>query len=310
MVIIILLGLYLPQDVDGKRIKIREGQGLMSIAETLDQEGIIKNKYLFVSYAMLLRKDKSLQAGTYLFSGRLTTPTVLYIIASGLAESEDVIVRIPEGFNIWEMDERLYQSGLSERGQFADKYYKDEGKFFPDTYRFQRDFSIGEIAGRMQKAQENEIAELLEGLSSEKVKEIIIMASMLEKEARQEIDMRRVAGVIRRRLRIGMALEIDATVAYGACLRDFVRSDPPKNCAVQQVNLIKEIPTDSLYNTYARKNLPVGPIANPGLKSIKAALNPLDEGYLFYLSTRDGSRMIFSKTGAEHVRNRKMYLGI
>jgi len=121
-----------------------------------------------------------------------------------------------------------------------------------------------------------------------------------------------VAGVIRNRLAQKMPLEIDATVSYGACLRDLqVRLvNKYKYCDVSQIGVGAEIRIDSPYNSYKRSGLPPGPIANPGITAIQAVLNPKQSDYFYYLSTRDGSQMIFSKTGAEHVANRRKYLGI
>jgi len=119
-----------------------------------------------------------------------------------------------------------------------------------------------------------------------------------------------VAGIIRNRLARKMPLQIDATVAYGACLRRFIVGNYKKDCDVSQIGVGAEIRIDSGYNSYMRLGLPVGPIANPGITAIQAVLNPQKSDYLYYLSTRDGSQMIFSKTAAEHAANRRKYLGI
>ena len=142
----------------------------------------------------------------------------------------------------------------------------------------------------------------------------LIKASILEKEARKEKDMRLVAGVIENRLARGMLLQIDATVSYGACLRNFQFSifsfQTLKYCDVSQIGVANEIKIDGPYNTYTRAGLPAGPIANPGITAIQAVLNPAKSDYLYYLSTRDGSRVIFSKTAAEHATNRHKHLGL
>ena len=119
-----------------------------------------------------------------------------------------------------------------------------------------------------------------------------------------------VGGVIRNRLAKKMPLEIDATVSYGVCLRKFTAGNFKKDCDVSQIGVGAEIRIDSPYNSYKRSGLPPGPIANPGITAIQAVLNPKQSDYFYYLSTRDGSQMIFSKTGAEHAANRRKYLGI
>jgi len=137
----------------------------------------------------------------------------------------------------------------------------------------------------------------------------IIIASMLEREVQSDEDMRLVAGIMYKRMEIGMPLQIDATVAYGACLRQAEENNFGKNCDTSFIGVAREIPIDSKYNTYTRKGLPDGPISNPGLRAIDAAKNPKESPYLYYLSTRDGET-IFSRTGAEHEANRRKYLGL
>ena len=146
--------------------------------------------------------------------------------------------------------------------------------------------------------------------SSLVLRDTLTRASILEKEARSEEDMRLVAGIIRNRLAKKMPLQIDATVSYGACLRRFVAGNFKKDCDVTQMPVGAEIRIDSEYNSYMRSGLPVGPIANPGITAIQAVLNPQSSDYFYYLSTRDGSQMIYSKTATEHAANRRKYLGI
>jgi UPF0755 protein len=133
----------------------------------------------------------------------------------------------------------------------------------------------------------------------------IITASMLEKEAKTPEDMAMVAGIMKQRMDIGMRLQIDATVGYGWCLR----IAPNRPCDVTQAPIATEIKVDGAYNTYTRVGLPLGPISNPGEQALSAAANPKVSEYFYYLSTRDGSQIIYSKTLDEHLRNRAKYLG-
>lgn len=294
-----------------KEIVIKEGEGAYAIADTLKKEGVIENKFVFVAYAFITGNEKKLQAGRYLFKPGITVPDIIYSIASGLAEPDDIVVTIPEGFNVWEIDKRLAGLGLIFEGEFAKKYQPQEGEFFPDTYRFNKEGeTVDTIAEKMKNHLNLKFKDLSLVFSSLVLQDILTRASILEKEARREEDMRLVAGVIRNRFAKKMPLEIDATVSYGACLRKATASGFKKDCDVSQVGVGAEIRIDGPYNSYKRAGLPPGPIANPGIGAIQAVLNPTASDYLYYLSTRDGSWMIFSKTAAEHAANRRKYLGL
>jgi len=294
-----------------KEVVIKEGQGVDAIGEILKENGVIQNKFVFVVYTLLTGNEKKLQAGRYLFQPGVTVLNIVYSMASGFAEINDIVVTIPEGFNIWEIDERLTAFGLIKEGEFARKYYTQEGQFFPDTYRFKKEGeTVDTIAEKMKNHLNLKFQDLSLVLSSIVLQDTLTRASILEKEARRVEDMRLVAGVIKNRLARHMSLQIDATVSYGACLRVSLANDFKKNCDVSQVPVGAEIRIDSPYNSYLRSGLPPGPIANPGIQAIEAVLDPQDSNYLYYLSTRDGSQMIFSKTAAEHAANRRKYLGL
>lgn len=294
-----------------KEVKIKEGQGAYVIADILKKEGVIENKFVFIAYALVTGNEKKLQAGRYLFKPGDTVHGIVYSIASGFAETNDIVITIPEGFNVWEIDKRLVQFGLITEGEFAKKYQQQEGQFFPDTYRFDKEGeTVDTIADKMKNHLNLKFKEFSLIFSSLVLRDTLTRASILEKEARSEEDMRLVAGIIRNRLAKKMPLQIDATVSYGACLRRFVAGNFKKNCDVTQMPVGAEIRIDSEYNSYMRLGLPVGPIANPGITAIQAVLNPQASDYLFYLSTRDGSQMIYSKTATEHAANRRKYLGI
>ena len=294
-----------------KEVVIKEGDGAYVIAEALKRGGVIENKFVFIAYAFVTGNEKKLQAGRYLFKPGVTIPGIINSISRGLAEPNDLIVTIPEGFNVWEIDKRLAGLGLIVEGEFAKKYQSQEGEFFPDTYRFNKEGeTVDTIAEKMKNHLNLKFEEFSLIFSSLVLRDTLTRASILEKEARREEDMRLVAGVIRNRLAKKMPLEIDATVSYGVCLRKFTAGNFKKDCDVSQIGVGAEIRIDSPYNSYKRSGLPPGPIANPGITAIQAVLNPKQSDYFYYLSTRDGSQMIFSKTGAEHAANRRKYLGI
>ena len=203
----------------------------------------------------------------------------------------DVQATIPEGKNIADIDRILFKAKIAENGALLKpEYIALEGMLFPDTYRFDRGSSAEDIIARMRKDYSQ--------------KDALIIASILEKEVRTENDMKIVAGIIEKRLAAGMALQIDATVAYGVCYPEFLKG---RYCDVSKVNLVDNKKLDSAYNTYTRTGLPVGPISNPGLKALMAAQNPQSSEYWYYLSAKDGTT-IFSRTLEEHNIARVKYL--
>jgi len=296
-----------------QRIHVSSGQSLNAISKVLKERGIIRSSILFRVFIQAIGRERNLKAGDYTLPAGSTFVDIALQIAGGRGSSTDIAVFIPEGYNIWEIDQRLADSKLITEGEFASAYGSREGYLFPDTYRFKPKSLLSEIEQKMELNGQDKTEELIGRLSAPARNKILIIASIIEKEARDESDMRLVSGVIANRLKRGMPLAIDATVSYGACLRNIQPTTnnlrPYQYCDVTQIGVGAEIKIDSAYNTYIRAGLPPRPISNPGLTSIQAALNPKGD-YLYYLSTRDGSQIIFSKTGAEHTANRKKYLGL
>ena len=324
-------------DISSIEVIIESGDGLNIVAGKLANADLVRSELLLISYVKLHGWEDELKAGRYIFSRSFNIPTLVSMIIGGQSETDDLVTTIPEGFNVWEIDERLTAAELIVEGEFTSKYYNDEGYLYPDTYRVRNfqfsnsnfqistndqnskpqinhtDF-IEELREKMAESFRNKTADLLKGLSLAETREVIVIASILEKEARAESDMKLVSGIIRNRLKLGIPLQVDATVIYGACLRNYqlsiTNNQSKKNCNVTFQGPAKEIKIDGTFNTYTRNGLPPTPISNPGLRAINASLNPQESDYLYYLSTRDGSQMIYSKTPTEHAVNRRKYLGI
>lgn len=302
-----LLGVYLPPDnsmSDKIEFKINRGDGSAKVARLLAERGVVRSRYLFIGYTVLTGKEKDFKAGSYLLSKSMNIPQIVSIFSEGKAEPEGVLATLPEGSNSWDIVAVLGQSFKNLKVAYFQKY---EGYLFPDTYWFGTDENEEEMIKKMRDNFNEKTRSLTFNVSGAKLREAVVVASILEKEVKTQEDMGLVAGIIYKRLKIGMPLQVDATVAYGVC--DLMSSqDINKFCEVTQVNLIDGIKVDGQYNTYARKGLPAGPISNPGLKALNAALNPVSSDYLYYLSAKDGGQTIFSRTSAEHQRNRAKYL--
>ncbi len=289
---------------------VEAGWGGGKIASELERAGLIRSTFAFILITNWTRTGDRLKAGTYLLSSDMSARQIAERIAAGDAVSDDISVTVPEGMNVWEIDKLLASKSLIESGSFARIYHSQEGTLWPDTYRF--DVSLASRSHQFGDARAigSVMVDEFKNRAIGAPPDELIIASMLEKEAKQKEDMQLVAGIIARRRQLGMPLQIDATVAYGWCLARWLPMNSLALCDVTQAPLATQVKVDGPYNTYTRKGLPVGPISNPGETALWAAAHPTASEYLYYLSTRDGSKLIFAKTAAEHLANRAKYLGL
>ena len=294
---------------DTRQFVVQPGWGGGRIASELQHAGLIRWAPAFIIYSAWTHTGDRLQAGTYALSRGMTTAEIERIIAGGAGLSTDITLTIPEGMNVWEIDELLTAKHLIVSGSFARTWSKEEGTLFPDTYRLSVD--IARASGSYQNAGTigRVFLQAFGAAAARYSPQQVVVASILEKEAKSADDMSLVAGIIDRRLELGIPLQMDATVAYGWCLARWLPMNSNRNCDVTQAPIAAEIKVDGPYNTYIRKGLPAGPISNPGLQALNAAAHPTSSPYLYYLSTRDGSQLIYAKTLDEHLTNRLKYLG-
>jgi len=275
---------------------IESGQGLKSIAENLDQAGLIRGKIWFMAYAFYKGWTAQLQAGEYILGSDLSIRQISQKIISGQAIPQGITITIPEGFTLKQIDARLAGNGLIESGQLLARP-ELEGYLFPDTYNFDKNADLDEIIVMMM---DNFDQKLGQGLTAEierqgkTIKEIITMASILEKEVPVYYDQRIISGIFWKRLAINYPLQSCATIAYILGVNKWIYST-------------EDIGIDSPYNTYQNTGLPPGPINNPGLSAIQAAVYPISTSYYFFLSAPDG-QTIYSQTFEEHSANKVKYL--
>lgn len=289
---------------------IERGWGVSRVAHELERGGIIRSRLAMMFVMGLRYRGQTLKAGSYELSSSDSTIAILDRIIAGNSLSNDIEVTIPEGMNIWQVDAILAGRSLIPSGAFARVAITDEGYLFPDTYRFDARVASKSGTDEFVRTYHDTLKAAFADKASVFTREQIVIASMLEKEAKSTQDMQLVAGIIAHRRKLGMPLQLDATVAYGWCMRQWQGVDRAAGCDVTDAPIAREILRDGPYNTYTRLGLPIGPISSPGIASLEAAANPQESEYLYYLSTRDGSRIIFSKTLAEHNRNRTIYLGL
>ena len=275
---------------------IEKGQGLKEIAANLEEVELIRSKNWFMTYIFYRGWAAQLQAGEYLLNPSWNISQIAQKIVKGEIISFEVLITIPEGFTLKQIDARLAKAGLIKSGELASKT-ELEGYLFPDTYKFNKDTELEEIIEIMR---ENFNTKLDEELKQEIVKQgktidqIIIMASLLEKEVPLYEDRQIAAGIFWKRIATNYPLQSCATIAYVLEIDKWIYS-------------IEDTEINSPYNTYQNVGLPPGPISNPGLSAIKAAIYYKTSDYNFFLSKPDGET-VFSKDFEEHKENKAKYL--
>ncbi len=300
---------------------INSGDTVDAIAQNLFDSGLIISPLAFKIYVWRQGLDNKLQAGNYDLWPSLKLKDIADLIANGQAVSRERTIRLIEGWTIDDIDAYLAKEGITTAGDItaiAGNQVSDwpdaldrpafidelpptatlEGYLFPDTYRIFSDSSAYDIIAKQLANFEDRIPdEWQEEMKRQgrSLPETITMASIIEKEVKGAKDMKIVAGILYERLRLGMRLEVDSTINYITGKNDAQAA-------------LTDLEINSPYNTYRNYGLPPGPISNPGLNAIEAAIYPEESEYLFYLNRQDTGETIFSKTYAEHIRNKQIYL--
>jgi len=284
-------------------IYIPPGAGASVITGLLKEQGILHTKLPFRFWLRRHGLDRSLKAGEYRFSGRATPIDVAQKLTSG-----DIYFRsitIPEGLTAMETVELLARNGFGNRKKLEEMLLRTdliqdlnpsaqnlEGYLFPETYRFGRREDEEAVIRTMVDQFRNRINRILKELplpDGWTLERIVTLASMIEKEAGNPLEWPLVAGVYVNRLRLNMTLGCDATIIYAM-----------KLAGTWNGNIRKaDLQMDSPYNSYIHRDLPPGPICNPGEGTIRAALNPAKTDYLYYVSKNDGTHQ-FSKDLRSH----------
>jgi len=280
----------------GETITIPQGVTAEEIAILLEDSNVIESKKLFLGLTRTVFNGNNIKAGEYFFSNKVGPFIVAYRVATGLHGVEPIQVTFAEGFTIREIANRVEATfpHISAE-EFKEKAEGLEGYLFPDTYNFSPKVSAQTIVSTMYGEFQKQIKLLESEMDFNRpLSDIVIMASILEREARQLETKRMVSGILWERIEIGMALQVDAVFGYIFDRSTFHPS-------------LEDLEIDSPYNTYKYRGLPPGPISNPGIDSLKAAIDPTENEYLFYLTGRDGI-MYYAETFDGHRKNRARYL--
>lgn len=279
--------------VKERTILVSRGTGLGTIAGILEQQNVISNKYIFEYGVTLYKKDGALKAGEYLFRPGLSMREVMNILTSGKSILHSIT--IPEGYTTYQAMKAIEAHKVLLGDMPA---MPEEGALLPETYKFSRGTSRAEIVKRMIAERNRAVEEIwnrrVSDLPLANKEEMVVLASIVEKETGQASERTRVAGVFVNRLKKGMKLQSDPTVIYGI----FKGQGKPKGRPIFKSDLQKK--TD--YNTYQIPALTPGPIANPGRAALEAVANPSRTKDLFFVADGTGGH-VFAETLKEHNQN-------
>ena len=296
-----------------KTIEIVKGEGISQIAAKLQTEGIISGRIYFYYYLKTHGLVNKILPGKYSLNGNMSIPE----IAVHITQEENILpgyvkITIPEGWTVADMADRLKKNGLDGEGFFKianapgeilNKYSflvgssSLEGYLFPDTYFLKKEADAQSMIQKMLDNFDKKLDSKMR-LDIEKqnrsIKDVIILASITEKEVSTFADRELVSGLFWNRIAIGQPLQSDATLSY-------ILDDKIGQHTIEQTRI------DSPYNTYRHKGLPPGPIANPGIEAIRATIYYKNSEYNYFLSDPKTGQTIFSKTFEEHVNNKNKY---
>jgi len=286
------------------KLEISKGESTQEIASSLERTGVIRSSLalkIWLKYLETKGDRSALRAGVYQFSANQSLSAVVAQMQTLVPE--EVAFTIPEGWSIAQMAEYFEQKGffsaqdfikatktnLDRKPWLPSKILSLEGFLFPDTYLIYVDQAHPDKIIEMMLSRFEQVALPLSPSTDLSLKDWVTFASVVEKEAVLDQERALIAGVFWSRLKLGMRLESDPTVEYALNIKQ----------TIDQPLTLKQVRTPSPYNTYLNKGLPPGAIASPGLKSLKASLNPKETDYLFFMARYDGSH-IFSRTYKEH----------
>lgn len=276
---------------------INPGDGVKTITAGLENTSVVRSKTLLYFMLTSLYDTKSIKASTYVFDEPMTTFAVAQKLVTGDFDTDLIKFTHIEGERATDIADHA-QKMLTEfdTTQFLNRAIPLEGKLYPETYLIPKSFTADQLVDLMTKTFVEKTADIQPQIDSYKLstQEILVLASILEREANSPESMRIVSGILQRRLAQGIRLQADASIEY-------VLNKPLKELTP------KDLEIDSPYNTYKYKGLPPTPIGNPGLEAITAVVEPTPTDYLYYITDNDGV-FHYAKTYDEHLDNVAKYL--
>ena len=299
-----------------QRFEVKSGENILDLSARLKDSGLVASRFAFLWQMVREGKTKSLVAGTYALSGRLSITEIEFLITEGKVIPRGIRVTFPEGWDIKKMSERLTAQSLPgvEFLDLAEKPDPDwlkqfdflgalpenaslQGFLFPDTYFFDPNASAKSIIEKMLANFGEKVGTEIRTAVETRHKNLyaaITLASIVENEVRSDNDRRTASDIFLRRLSLHLPLQSDATIKY-------ILGNDKVQYTFEETRVV------SPYNTYTNSGLPPGPIGNPGLISIRAAVFPQSNAYLYFLSDPQTGQTVFSVTYEEHLRNKNLH---
>jgi len=304
-VLVVFAFLYLnnrpvSSDTSSKVFTVKSGDGIKQTAQNLEDKKFIRNKYVFLFYSYKLSLNKKIQAGNFKLSSNLTTKELVTKLSKGGVT--DYWLKIIDGTRVEELT-NSFPTNLSFTGKdFVAKAKSLQGYIYPDSYLVPQYFTIDQILTTIQTNFDQKFAKAKVGATNTKLtdKQIVVLASIIEREARTLKVKQGVAGVLMNRLNINMPFQSDVTVQFA---RDSKNNptDYWKDLDAADISIV------SPFNTYKNPGLPPSPLCNPGYDSLYAAFHPTESDYLYYLTGTD-NQMHYAITFEQHKSNIKNYL--
>lgn len=271
---------------------VNKGDSLNKIAQSLQDKKLVNDKYIFILFSKINRIYPQIKAGEYLFNGEFSIKQTAEKLSSGKVYLRKVT--FPEGLTSTEIAKILHKENFLSKDEFA---APTEGSILPETYTYMRGDSPEKIIKQAQKAMQNVLEQAWQerdqNLPLQSKEELLILASIVEKETGIGMERAQVASVFVNRLRLGMLLQTDPTVIYA-----LTNGKEDLNRPLTR----KDLSIDSPYNTYKYAGLPPTPICNPGKDAIYAAAHPSETPYLYFVASGNGGHN-FAATLSEHNEN-------
>ncbi len=285
-----------PSEKTQKIFVVQKGSGIKQIAKDLKNEGLIRDHVVFYLLVKNLNLDQKIQAGTFRLSPSQSAETIAKNLTVGIL---DMWVTIPEGKRAEEIANILKETIPTYEVSWRETLIENEGYLFPDTYLIPKDASNTMIVSLLTNTF-NQRYTTIKNKTNLSQAELVTLASLIEREAKFDADRGMISSVMHNRLDLGMKLDIDATVQYALGYDYVEKTWWRKNITFADLQIA------SPYNTYRNASLPPTPIANPGLKALQAAANPVNTEYLFYFTDKSGKNR-YSRTNEEHNAQIKKY---